>query len=259
MHDGGGSAGHAAVRARARPRTTAVASRALYAELVARSTVPDARARHRTRTVVRARCATARVPAAPADRPAAGSARSAAAAASRRPDRGRTSRDGGGASAASVARSGAIPAATAAIIAAPIGAVSAARRDVVRQRRARRRGSGAHTRLRAPPPSSRTSRAGRPSAPSRSTTSRAREREPLEHGARDVRAIVAGGEAVQRAARVRPPHRRHRAGERGDERDAAGAGRRRGGERIELGVARRGRAAGAPSAPRRPTASPGSR
>ena len=64
----------------------------------------------------------------------------------------------------------------------------------------------------------------------------AREREALEHGAGDVRAVVAGGEPVQAAARVRAPHRRHRAGERRDERHALRAGGHARGERVELGV-----------------------
>ena len=73
------------------------------------------------------------------------------------------------------------------------------------------------------------------------------KREPFEDRARDVLAAVRRGEAVQRAACVRPPHRRHRAGERGDERHAVGAGRRGGGERVELGVAREPEQASGPA------------
>ena len=51
----------------------------------------------------------------------------------------------------------------------------------------------------------------------------------------------------ERAARVGAPRRRHRAGERGDERHAVGAGRCRRGERVELGVARQAEQARRPA------------
>ncbi len=65
-----------------------------------------------------------------------------------------------------------------------------------------------------------------------------RERESLEHRARDVATLVRCGEAVQRAARLGSPARRHQTGERRDERHAIGAGRRGRGERIERVIGR---------------------
>ena len=86
----------------------------------------------------------------------------------------------------------------------------------------------------------------------------AREREALEHRARDVRRDRgAAREAVERAARVGPPHRRHRAGERGDERDAVGAGRRGAASAIERGVVAQAEQRASPSAIAPPDSQPG--
>ena len=62
------------------------------------------------------------------------------------------------------------------------------------------------------------------------------EHESLEHGPRDVRLPMRGAETVQGAARVRSPHRRHRARERGEERDTIRTGGDARCEEIEFAI-----------------------
>ena len=62
-----------------------------------------------------------------------------------------------------------------------------------------------------------------------------RVRARLEDRAREVAGAVRRGQPRPRAARRRVPFRRHRARQRGQERDAVGAGRDRAGQRVDLG------------------------